>query len=661
MGRRAQARGRTHLGSLGRRSVSLVALAVALLAARAALAAPPSTGPVYAEELVAQAHRQGLAEDEMWLRLVHYRRTLFGGWESAADGKQFFLAREGKTHPGQELDATLRAFAAGPPENGVEHALCRFPARLAWLTRKLGLDRSRLPPRRCPRFEEFIERLEPKSLSVVFSSYYLNNPASAFGHTFLRVSRRHAGTSQEANELLDYGVDFSAVVDTGNAVLYAVKGLAGLFPGTFNKVPLYYKVREYNDYESRDLWEYELDLDQEQVRFVAEHLWELGSTYFAYYYLSENCSYQILAALEVADPRLKLLDHAGWPVIPAETVKALFKNRGLVRSVRYRPSNRTRMRERLSSLDSAELDAVAELSEKPHAPLPASLTRKQQVGALDAAIELVDLRGARELPKERSAQDSERLETEQSLLERRAAYATPSEEPRFAPPFRQRPEVGHGSSRVGLGSGYDRAWGYYHTGQFRLALHDLADPAQGYPDGAEIEFLPGRLRYYPERPRVTLEELSLIRVRSLSGWTRFDHPLSWLIEVGSKRLYDRGCSGCYTGFAQVGGGLTLEPFGRAFTLFALASAELDAPVRTGYLDAVRLGVGPWGGMRLRFCDAVAALVTGSWSYLPFQKPTRTWALSGKLRAEYAKDLALGVEGELNETTRSIQGVSYIYF
>ena len=25
-------------------------------------------------------------------------------------------------------------------------------------------------------------------------------------------------------------------------------------------MPYYYKVREYNDYESRDLWEYELEL-----------------------------------------------------------------------------------------------------------------------------------------------------------------------------------------------------------------------------------------------------------------------------------------------------------------------------------------------------------------------------------------------------------------
>jgi hypothetical protein len=661
MKRGALAQGGAALATLGRGRVLLLVLLVLMGSGGVARAAAPSTGAAYAEELVREAERRKLAEDETWLRLGHYRRTLFGGFESEADGEPFFIAPEGKTHPDAELRETLRGFALVKPKDGLEHPLCRFPARRLWLERVLKLDPARLPHPACPRFEEFMTRLAPESLTVVFSSYYLNNPASAFGHTFLRVSRAHPGKSGESTELLDYGVDFSAVVDTGNAILYAFKGMAGLFPGTFHKVPLYYKVREYNDYESRDLWEYELNLDHDQVRFVTAHLWELGSTYFAYYYLSENCSYQILGALEVADPRLKLVSHAGWPVIPAETVKALLKNSGLVSRIHYRPSNRTRVRDRLGALDSDELDAVAKLVSDPHAPFAVPLTRARQVVVIDAAIELMGVKMARDLAKERPDMDAERLETEQVLLERRASYATPSEEPRFTPPFRQMPHLGHGATRLGLGSGFDRAAGLYHTAHFRLALHDLADPARGYPDGAEIDFLPVGLRYYLRSPRVTLEELSLIRVRSLSAWSRFDHSLSWMVDAGSKRLYDRRCNGCYVGFGQVGGGVTVEPFGRFLTLFALAEAELATPVRHGYWDFLRLAVGPWGGLRLRLGDQVAALVTGSWSYLPFQKPDRTWSLDGKLRAAYTRDLALGIEGRIDETTRSVQGVSYFYF
>ena len=72
----------------------------------------------------------------------------------------------------------------------------------------------------------------------------------------------------------------------------------------FHALPYFYKVREYNDYESRDLWEYDLNLSPRAVAMLVAHLWELGSTYFDYFYLSENCSYHSLAVLGVAEPSL---------------------------------------------------------------------------------------------------------------------------------------------------------------------------------------------------------------------------------------------------------------------------------------------------------------------------------------------------------------------
>jgi hypothetical protein len=642
--------------------LAVVACSAATMIGGVAHAAPPD--PAYAETLVARAHGLGLAERAAWLRLGHYRKGHFGGLESEADGEPFFLAPDGKTQPEHELDATLRGFfSAVPKKPGVEHPLCRFPARWLWLSRELGIDRRKLPLTSCPRYDEFMALMRPVSYTLVFSSYFLNNPASAFGHTFLRVNRakpRGSG-AQPSNELLDYGIDFSAVVDTSNAFLYGFKGMTGLFPGTFNKVPLYYKIREYNDYESRDLWEYDLALTPSEVELVSAHLWELGSTYFAYYYLSENCSYQILAALEVANPKLELMRNVGWPVIPADTVKALLKNPGLVRGIRYRPSNRTAFRARLESLSGAEQSATLELAQHPRAELPPSFSQGEQVRVIDAAIDLASVRGARDIAKERSEMDAEALEREQALLERRAHYGIPSESHEFAPPFRQMPHLGHGSTRLALGSGYDREAGYFHLASFRLALHDLADPARGYPDGAEIEFLPVSLRYTVERPRITLQDVSLVRVLSLTPLTRFEHTFSWLVDVGARRLHDPHCSECLAGFGELGGGFTLEPFGRGLTLFALANAEVDVPARGGYFDWLRVAVGPYGGLRLRPSDGIAALLTGSWSYLPLERANHAWGLEGKLRVAYARNAALGVEGRLYETTATAQAVSYLYF
>jgi hypothetical protein len=45
------------------------------------------------------------------------------------------------------------------------------------------------------------------------------------------------------------------------------KVLTGQYPGEYSIMPYYRKVKEYGDFESRDLWEYELNLTPEETRF----------------------------------------------------------------------------------------------------------------------------------------------------------------------------------------------------------------------------------------------------------------------------------------------------------------------------------------------------------------------------------------------------------
>lgn len=625
---------------------------------------------VYVDRLVQLAHDKHLASEEEWIRLLHYRKTLFGNWESEADADTFFNAPNGKTDPEAELAATVRAFFApdvpdekkaqlGPTGLKLDHPLCRFPARFSYLDEQLRFDWSQLPKLDCKGYREFLGLLKPKGLTLVFSSYYLNNPASAFGHTFLRVDQS-LKAEDESRELLDYGVDYSANVDTGNPLLYAFKGILGMFPGLFHRMPFFHKVREYSDYESRDLWEYDLNLTQAETDRVVAHIWELGSTYFAYYYLTENCSYHMLAALEVANPKLHLLDGLRKPVIPGDTVKALFKNPGLVRRIKYRPSNRTQFKQRMSALSAAEEDAVAALMHDPAAPMPASFGVAQQVKVLDTAMDLIDVELARDTVKSRADMDQQGALRQQALLERRAGYDVQTEEPHYPAPEDQMPQRAHGSQRLGLGSGYDHQRGYFHSLSFRLALHDLADKGSGFPDGSEIEFLPARLRYYIESPKLSLEEFSVIRVKSITPLGRFNHNMSWLVDAGSKRNHDSGCDNCYTALFKVGGGYAVQPFS-ALTFFALGKAELNAPLKSGYFDVFRVAVGPYGGARLRFGDVSTLLVTGQWAYLPGQHPYQTWDLTGQLRVHYFKNFAFGAEGHVWPRTESLEFTSYMYF
>ncbi len=642
---------------------TLLAVA-ALLQARDARAAGPAVraDPRYIDALIARAHALHLADMTTWRRLGHYRHQLFGGWKSEADAREFFLSPEGKDDPSAELDATIRGlFGPAPADKKLQHPYCRFPARLAWLNAKLHFDFSRVPRRSCPRFQEFVHQLRARSITLVFSSYYLNNPASAFGHTFLRINKLDRRRDEHDLELLDYGIDFSATVDTSNSFIYTFKGLTGMFPGVYRRVPFYLKVREYNDHDSRDLWEYELNLTHAEVSLVIAHLWELGSNYFDYFYLSENCSYHILDALDVASPKLHLLDKVGWPVIPADTIKSVMAEPGLVRSIHYRPSIRTQVRARLDKLDGDEKDALSELMSDPEAPFPAGFDQPRRVAVLDAALDLADFRYADDLTKPPALRDPAGEQLQQRLLERRAAILAESPDLVVAPPFRKMPHMGHGSTRVGLGSGYSSDRNAYHTLEFRLALHDLADPTDGYPEYAAIEFMPTRLRYYIKEARPSLEDFSLVRVTSLTPLSRFQHPWSWTVRAGATRVRDGGCNGCLAGMGEIGAGWAFSLFSKSTLFYALADAQLLAPVHGGVFHALRAGIGPSGGVRVKLSHNLLALGTGTWSWLPGRDPKSTWRADGTVRWQYVRDFALDLHATAAPDAWSAQAESMLYF
>jgi hypothetical protein len=603
----------------------------------------------YAQALIARARARRFAYANAWLRLGHYRRDPLGGaYESEADGPSFFLSNRGKRSPEAELEAMIRALlvpvSAGDDHTLDAHPACRFPARVLVLERELGLDLSRLGAPRCPGFSSFLSELRPGGVMLVFTSYYLNNPASAFGHTFLRIRKAEGFALGKKRELLDYGVDFSANVTTSNPVAYAIMGLTGMFEGTFKRVPYYYKVREYNDVESRDLWEYELAFDAHQLQVLAGHLWEVGQTTFDYYYLSENCSYHVLGLIEAARPELTLSSAMSSPVVPAATVQALFQHEGLVRGVRYRPAMRSQLEARLEALSPDEQDRVAALMADTEASL-GGLGPERAIAVLDAATDLIDVRYARELLFERAGEGATR---KQRLLERRASLRLASPDLEVEGERDKAPEHGHAPRRAGLSAGIDTGQNLFVGADFRLALHDLADPAGGYPDLSQIEFLPVRARFglVSERFRVRLDEAALVRVISLSSFERFDRHISFQLAVGARSIDGGLCARCTAGNLLIGGGLARAFVRDAIALFVLGDLEvlLGPWFRRGTRVPVQAGVGPSGGLRLRLHPRLILLAKGRWYALPYQDPSSRFQADAVLRFQVFRAVALSAEG-----------------
>jgi hypothetical protein len=600
---------------------------------------------------VAKARELGLARSSPWIRLLLYQPKNPGRWKSQVDGADFFLAKDGRTNPGTELEATLAAFFL-PAEPGKEdeHALCKFPARRRWLDSQLHFESELMRRPRCPKLERYVAEIDADAATFVYAANFLDNPASAFGHTLLRLKKRiPAGPPVPgmSADKRDHGIDYTAATDTDNPLLYAFKGLAGMFPGTFRFRPYEVMVRDYAGSESRDLWEYELALTQAEVDLLVAHLWELANTDIDYLYLTENCSYQIIAAIDAAAPRLDLVASVKANVLPLDTVRAVAGSPGLVRSVVYRPSVRSLFRVAVAKLSGPERDVVTKLLVDADAPLPAALSDADAAQVLDAALLGVDERFAKEL-----------------IERRRRITSVTRVTPIDGPPYDKAPHRSHGSMRAMLGTGMTSQLGTgFGTLGYRVALHDLADPPDGEPELVQLQFLDTRLRYDYGRQRLTLDSLTFAELMALKPMSRFEKHLSWRARGYGLRLHDRDAPDGFAHGANVAIGAAFATANEHAVVFLMADTHvLFSSQMSGIAGSfVRTGVGPLAGVRVRLPLDTIALVTGTVSYLPGADLYGTFDVRASLRSRLAPNVAMGLEGSAQPRAFELQLASYLFF
>ena len=599
----------------------------------------------YVGELQMQARARGLASTRPWQVLLHYHRTLLGGWQSSADGPGFFLAgKAGESDPEAELSATLSAFAepampSAPESEANQHPQCRFPARWAWLKQQLAIDTRRLAERPCPVFAQWHQAIAPEKVTLIYSAAYVNSPASMYGHTFLRLSRR----TGEGNKLIDYIINFAADATTNNGFLYAILGLVGGFQGHFFVMPFYVKIQEYSNFESRDLWEYELALTPEEAERLVEHTWETRSTHFNYYFMTENCSYFLLELLEAARPSLHLSEHFHGPVVPTETVRAVLSVPNLVRTRNARPSLRAQMLTRKASLPGTEIKAAQALSEygsQASGPI-ADWPKPNQARTIDAAYDLLRFR---EGLKKDPSPEFKRKERELLILRGRTGLPPI---PVDVQPASEAPESGHRSMRLGAATGWvGRGRASFQEVSMRLALHDFLDPPRGYLDDAELEMLDLRVRFYDVSRRIFPERLKLINILSVPGFDHWSPKTAWTVRVGGAQAHNLGCTGlrCSYGSLDTGGGIALSA-GHPFLIYLLTDADLasGAPFEERY----RIGLGGIMGAVLRL---------GRWTELRAEGQYIYYFLGDRRRApvvNVGEGINFGVWGQLRLTGEAI--------
>jgi len=454
-----------------------------------------------------------LSENPQWLKLGHYHPTWTGKQVSKIRGN-FFISPLGAENPEAELLASIDQLFS--KENN--KLQCRYLGRMRWLKSVLPLQQEDLIS--CPERDEWKKRLGAKEIYIIFASSDLGSPGSSFGHTFLKF---HNPANTQQLELLDYGVNYAAITGEDSGALFALKGLFGYYPGNYSMLPYHQKIREYTNLEGRDLWEYKLKLSEEETEFLVDHLLELDGSFSYYYFADENCSYQILELLNLVRPDWNLTQSFYDFVIPLDTLKVL-NDRDLLEDEKLRPSLQAEWRARYAGLNLNEKHELRDIVKSPKEfKFTENLTPKEKAETLEASLSYIAIKEYRE--------QKEFKEDKYALAIQRARLGQVTEPVTITPPasplLSQRPKGFY----LGYGE-YDQK--NYWSLKYRRAFHDLLSDDTGLTPFVHLEVLSLEFRYFTENQNFDLYQFTLLNVLSTSPTNILDHPLSWVLDLGTR-------------------------------------------------------------------------------------------------------------------------------
>jgi len=467
-----------------------------------------------------------LSNTEQWKRLLHFKNG-----QSEIDDTRFFFSKNGKNNPKAELQASIQQLISDKSDD--ENAtLCHYPSRSAWILEQLPDLKSTIFTPQCKSLKKELKELGAKQVTFILASAHINSPASAFGHTFLRID------NNPNTPLLSYAINYSAQTTQDNAFIYAYKGLFGGYKGRYSIDPYYKKLNEYSDLEQRDIWEYTLDLTQEEINRMVKHIFEIRHFYADYFFLAENCSYNLLWLIEIAKQKSNLVNKFNHKAIPIDTLRAVVSE-NLVKKSIYRPSKR---KEILAISEPIQHNAIAldfAQSDEYNLSLIDNLTKKEQIASLELATALLKIRRS-----DNKISKKEYLPKFLKILRKRSKLGKVPKKSIKRP---SSPKDGHLSAKTTFSYMSDKVF----KARAKVSYHDMYDNDDGYISGGYISFFDTAIEYKDHK--LKLEELNFLDIKSYAIQDSIFKPISWQVAVGAKRLFDNELNSYLT----TGAGITL--------------------------------------------------------------------------------------------------------
>lgn len=505
------------------------------------------------------------------------------------DGEGFFLSPYGKQDSLKELEATLLALERGGGSYGkLQQPIdCAFPLRKAFLEKAL---QRKFPSSKCEKLEEFRGKLDPSGAALVFATAYSNNPASMFGHSFLKIYSKKNQSKSGALSLLDWSINYAAQVpEDENGFAFAYFGLTGGYLGQFALVPFYSKIEEYGYLEGRDIWEYELNLTPEELNLLVSAVWEIETnSHFEYYFFDENCSLQVLTLLEVIKPYWNLSSYF-LHVIPGESIKKVARMPEAIKSVKLRPSLERKLSWSVANLSAQEQKEFHTAREGGDLKGVSSRALHSYLLFLQAEKKR---KGDKWLSQERFRQVLVQKSRSETFVEPQS-YGGES----------TRPDFSHGPYQIGLGGFYaNREKNRGLELSLRVAYHDLLDSDKGYLPHSEILF--PNFRFRVDENKFSLHSIEAFSLVSLTPWNMVRKPLAWRARAAYGSLLERSCGYC-KGFSAEGAvGAAWGVLPEKVTLWWMLGGKTSlgenyrGPVARPFLEMGFLLSFPWNGKLL---------------------------------------------------------------
>lgn len=230
------------------------------------------------------------SKDKYWAYLLHYNNN-----KSNIGYSSFFLSKTEREEVDLELELkkTLEAFFNRDHLDD-SHAICKYPARFNWIKSTFHLNDNLFPKPLCKELDHYLRSISAKKIYISFASENLKNPTSMMGHPFLKIEGNKNGHK------IEHSVTYFGDYGTENILKFYAKSITSGVKGIFLVEPYRKKLNFYNDEQKRTIWEFEINLNKEQINNLILHIWELYRIDVKYHFIFHNCVSALIDLLKVA-------------------------------------------------------------------------------------------------------------------------------------------------------------------------------------------------------------------------------------------------------------------------------------------------------------------------------------------------------------------------